>query len=430
MIHVLPLVALLAAAPPPAGEWRLDSQVTRVKILAWGMFCGKDPADTRGIPGARYQLTVNGNEFTLKGAGKTFTTTTCGTDPAQYKPRLSDHGDNTWRVECEAPPIAGQPQVTDHRFTVVDNAITYLARGEKRKTENLEACRYAYETEMRFVLSTQAGPCANPGPAAKLVLDPATVDARPGQRVCFKVAAMDAQDCSVHTGAPALTVEPATGVEVDGNGCVWTPKELKEAALLAVTATFGDAKGAAVVRVVPEHAPQESMEQTLARTGNETVKKLVSQVTAGAYTIKTPNEEDSEPAHAAAVASAPPPDEALPQWVYIAGGGGGILVLLGLGILLLRKPKKTAKAAPFVVQPPPAAGRGYKCPKCGFEYSEPGACVHDGTTLVKNEDMSRTTMFIPQVGGMVCPTCGQRYPTRARFCGNDRTPLVPDLPKA
>ena len=36
-------------------------------------------------------------------------------------------------------------------------------------------------------------------------------------------------------------------------------------------------------------------------------------------------------------------------------------------------------------------------------------------------------MFIPAAGGMICAVCYTRYPTKARFCGHDRAPLVPDM---
>jgi len=77
--------------------------------------------------------------------------------------------------------------------------------------------------------------------------------------------------------------------------------------------------------------------------------------------------------------------------------------------------------------PSPLPEAAWKCPKCGFEYADPGKCIHDGVALVSKDGMSRKTMFIPQFGGMKCPTCGQKYPSRAKFCGNDRSPLVPDL---
>ncbi|MBI5497467.1 MAG: hypothetical protein HY904_20820 [Deltaproteobacteria bacterium] len=426
---------VVAAALPPAGEWRLDRQDTKVKVLAWGMFCGKEPRDGRGLPGARYVLTHDGTGFVLKGAGKAFGTVGCSMDPPIYKQRLADKTQKGWRVECEAPPIAGTPQVNEHVFEVEDAAIRYVTRGEKRKTENLEACRYAYETEMRFVLATESGPCASPGPAARLVVEPGTVDARPGQRICFKASATDAHDCAVPAGAVAYAVEPKGVGELDGNGCLWAPREIKDAVVLAVTATAGDVRGNSVVRVAPEEAARtESIEQTAARTGSDAVKQMVSQVRAGDFVVKAPFEEEEEPAAAPAAPVATPPADApgLPPWLPVAGGGAVVVVAALAFALARRKKPAQVPAPPPVVAPPvaaPEAGRGYKCPQCGFEYAAAGKCVHDGTELVINEARGRQTLFIPQVGGMVCPTCGQKYPTRARFCGNDRTPLVPDLPK-
>jgi hypothetical protein len=424
------LLAALSSAVPPAGEWRLDSHNTRVKVLAWGLFCGKEPTDSRGIPGARYTLTVSGQDFVLKGAGKTFSSNGCSMDPAAFKARTADRNEGVYRVECEAPPVAGQPQVNEHHFEVTEGAVRYVTKGERRKTENLEACRFAYETEMRFVLSSQAGPCSTPGPVSRLVVDPAAVDAKPGQRICFKVQGMDAQDCAV-PATPTFSVEPAGRGDLDANGCLWTPREVTESLVLAVSVSSGTARGGAVVRVAGEGAPKESMEQTVARAGGEVAKKLISQVTAGDFVIKTPQDEEEEPA-----AVLPPPPvttekEGFPLWL-LAAGFGAFVLLAGAAFFLLRGGKKEPPRPPAPVVPifpAPAPGKGWQCPKCKFEYASAGTCVHDGSTLVKNESAGRQTMFIPEVGGMMCPTCGQRFPSRARFCGNDRSPLVPDLPK-
>jgi hypothetical protein len=75
----------------------------------------------------------------------------------------------------------------------------------------------------------------------------------------------------------------------------------------------------------------------------------------------------------------------------------------------------------------PEKGQGVVCPKCQFEFESGAFCPFDREPLVPLERDARNTLFIPAVGGMVCPTCGARYPTKARFCGKDRSPLIPDL---
>lgn len=427
MAWLVPLLVVLAQAGPPAGEWRLESQQTRVKVLSWGLFCGKEPRDSRGLPGGRFTLRNNDSDgFELQGAGRRYTTAGCSMDAAVFKPRVRDRSGDTWRVECEGPPLAGQPQSTEHRFEVgADGALTYVTRGETRKTENMDACRFAYETTQRFVLASEAGPCSAPGAAVKLVLSPATVDAQPGARVCFQVAASDKDGCTVPAGTPSFAVDPAGALEVDGSGCAWAPRELKSTLLVAITARTEGAAGSAVLRVVTPGAAAETMEQTAARTQSEVVRRLVGEVTAGEIVIKAPNEVEDTSAPAPPVEAATPPQRVTPLFLLL----GMAVLLLGAGAGLWLRSRKREVLVPMKVLtvPPPAAGKGWKCPQCKFEYASGGNCVHDGTPLVQNEVQGRSTMFIPEIGGMLCPTCGQRYPKRARFCGNDRTPLVPDL---
>lgn len=436
---MIALTLLLATAiTPPEGPWRLESQKTSVRVLSWGLFCGAEPKTSRGIPGAVYTLRNQGDGFTLGGAGKSLGTEGCSMDPTAFKLRQRNRNADVIHVECEAPPVAGNPVVTLHRFEILSpTEIRYVTSGEKRKNEGLDSCRYAYEMEMVFKAATEAGPCAQPGPAAKLVLDPAARDAAPAERVCFKVQAVDAKGCAVPSGSLQFSVEPANAGTMDGQQCFWVAREVGSTLVAAVTATQGSAVGNAVVRVlVAGEAPKETLAETAAKSTNQRIRTLVSEVLAGEFVLKTPMEQfDEDPLPAP---PAPPPPGLRTYVVYGALGGGGVaLVLLGI-ILVLRARKRPPQVSPPPPQPlqpiqapevkPPEAGSGYRCPRCGFQYEQPGKCIHDGTELVVLETKGRQTLFIPSFGGMVCLTCGQRYPRNAKFCGNDRTPLVPDIP--
>jgi hypothetical protein len=436
----LPLALALAVAGtvPPEGPWRLESQSQKTRVLSWGLFCGKEPAKTsRGIPGANYALQNQGEDFTLSGAGKVLSTKGCSLDPAAFRLRQRDRAGDTIKVECEAPAVAGQPVVTQHTWSVVSpKEIKYITVGDKRKTEGMDACRYAYELEMVFVAATEAGPCAEPGPAAKVLLDPATKDAQPGERVCFKAQAVDAKGCAV-PGSPTQFKVEGGDATVDPQGCLWTPRKPEATVVLGVTATQGSVSGSAMVRVLVagQPPPKETLAETVQKSGSQRMRSMVSEVMAGDFVLKTPHEEDEDEGAVSAPA-APPRGGGFPLWVLVLAGG--VLVVLG-GVVSLRGRGRRPASAPASVPRPvaapvvpevavPAAGQGYICPVCNFQYDTPGTCTHDGTTLVLNDQKTRQTMFIPSVGGMICLTCGQRYPRRAKFCGNDRTPLVPDLP--
>lgn len=421
------LALLLHAALPPAGQWRLTQQHTHVRVLSWGLFCGKEPKDSRGIPGAEFALTQVGDGFEIRGAGRRYGTATCGMDASVFRPRVSDRVDQRWQVECQGPPVAGAPQLTHHSFEVSDDTMVYVTRGEVRKHDTPDACRYTYQTTMNFALATAAGPCATPGAAVSLVLSPASKDMHPGDRVCLQAAAMDAHGCAVPAGAVRFAAEPEGAVTLDGSSCAWANDEVPETVLVAITATAGQAVGNAVLRVVAPDAAVESLEQTAARSTSARVRALVGEVLAGEVVVKPPNEVMADE-HAAAqqpLPTPPPRARGVPAWVLL-GGGAGILLLVGALALWLRGRKRVVEV-PLPTLPPPLAGQGYQCPVCRFEYAQPGRCVHDNAVLIRNQAAGRATMFIPEIGGMICPTCGQRYPKRARFCGNDRSPLIPDV---
>jgi len=462
--------AALAESLPTPGRWRVDRERLSVSVDPWGPDCGAAPTghDWKVSPD-EFVLTIAGAELAFKGERRSIASTSCEGKARGLLANSHERREGVRVTECKAPDVNGQPEEqVRHAWQLIDrDHVLYLsegtrqlvplqrpgqtelpvgkARGEKlvwysdgkrwkqgtyRDALSAQRCviHYRQESKLERLPDATAG-CTTAGPANRLSLQPATADLVAGDRVCFKLIAQDPDGCP--STAPAVTwaLDPAQFGVVDGQGCVSAAAAVSDEVAVALTARSATLRASALLRVAPRQLAAKTELTVLAkRSVSARVREVVGEINISEVAIRP----TSLPVPVAATPSlihfgAP---QSRGQWIALLAA---IAVALAAALVIVYALRRRAtlqlrnrlRARP--VKHLPARGKGVVCPKCRFEFEGGTFCPFDREPLVPLEREARHTLFIPITGGMVCPTCGTRYPTKARFCGKDRSPLIPDL---
>ncbi len=450
MLAPVLITLALATAQPTEGTYKIVRDDVRVLKEMWSLYCDqKAPKDTPSTVGASVELThTKDGGWLASGKARKFGTGWC---EAQNKglaaTQRAKQGGRIY-LKCQSKLVTLGTEESEQQVWASADAIYFKTSATRVFRHRGDDCISRLERLTKAVYQPPAGaspppkeepkevasatpeeqapadPCATPGEAAKLELTPKVAVAKVGEApACYQVTAVDKNGCSVAPGKAAFSVDLKDVGSIDGKGC-FTPSAKKEQ-LVAIIARVGDLEAAASARIVPkgEEKSEKSL-QTLAKASKSTrVKAVIGEVTRGKIVIRPLESEPPE---------LPPLEEAPFPWLAVAGTGSFALLATLAGILLVLRRRRAQQvptelqAAPVVT---PKKGGGLVCPQCEFEFAvgEATHCPFDGKELVPLGRDARQTMFVPAAGGMVCPTCKTKYPTKARFCGHDRTPLLPDF---
>jgi hypothetical protein len=431
------LAVALAAGTPEAGSYRVTRDTASAQRQVWGLFCGKSEDQKQTSVGKKLNLTVKGEEWTAKGAGRKFGTATCeGTNPTLKAVDRKIEGG--WIIfKCRSQRVTRGTESTEHRVRVnEDGTIEFRSKGQNEFRKDGDLCRSsferttvitpAFEKKEEAAPAPPADPCASPGAAAKLVVSPRVFDVKVGGKaVCLDVNAQDANGCPVKAEGASFAVDPAEAGTITDKGCYTPADSITEEEAVGIVVKLGAVEAAVSARVVPKALERAKKTlKALAKTSrSKRAREILGEVTRGEITLR-PLETD--PPELAPLPAPPFP------WATIAGAGGaaGLATILGV-FLAIRRRRNREEATELQAKPvvTPKKGGGLVCPQCKFEFAIGDAthCPFDNTELEELGRDARQTMFIPAAGGMVCPVCYTRYPTKSRFCGHDRAPLVPDM---
>lgn len=475
--HAMLLLALMTVAPaaiaetlPTPGRWRVDRERLTVSADPWGPDCGAAPTghDWK-VSADEFVLTVADQELQFKGERRSIASTGCEGKARGLIAKSHQRRAGVRVTECSAPDVNGQPEEqVRHAWQLLDrDHVLYLSEGTRQivpshppgqtdiplgpaRAEKLvwysdgkrwkqgtwreamaaQHCVVHYQRESKLErLPETVAACTTAGPAQRLTVQPATADLAAGDRTCFKLIALDPDGCP--TAAPGVTwsLDPASYGAVDDQGCVSAAAAISEEAAAALTARSATLRAGALLRMAPRQAPARTELVVLAkRSPSARVREVVGEIHIGEIAIRP----TALPAPVAATPSllhlgVP---QSRGQWIaLLAAIAVAIAAALVIAVALRRRARlqlrDRLRARPLQKLPP--KGSGVVCPKCHFEFEAGVYCPFDRERLVPLEREARHTLFIPAVGGMICPTCGTRYPTKARFCGKDRAPLIPDL---
>ncbi|MFH1812048.1 MAG: hypothetical protein ABIJ09_25135 [Pseudomonadota bacterium] len=332
-------------------------------------------------------------------------------------------------------------------------------QGTRLEAQRAQRCVLKFRREEKLErVPERAAACASAGPPRSLEFDPATADITAGATRCFEVRAKDLEGCPATSPPVQFKVAPAELAMVDGRGCVIASRDLQEAAAVALTAEAPGLRASALLRLTPATTTMEAgatqdaapavpeatpdLETLVQRSSNARVREVAAELV-GAIRVGELSVRSSSQASTPTSLHASPADQGSGfGWVL---GLVGLVLVVGSGVVALlfrRRLRSVREAEALAADAPhskvyeaemagkatlPEQGKGLVCPTCKFEFESGTFCPFDRSALVPLDRDARHTLFIPISGGMICPVCKTRYPSKARFCGKDRSPLIPDL---
>lgn len=336
-------------------------------------------------------------------------------------------------------------------------------RGSKEDAQRAQRCivHFVREEKIERIVAAEAA-CHHSGPPKRLRLEPQTTDLTAGQRLCFQPKAQDIDGCPASPPALTFSLQPPDLGQVDQQGCVSVAQDLAQPAALALQAKALGFEASALIRVSPKtHADDSTQKQQavpdlktlVTQSQNAQVKKvakdLIGDIRVGEVALRSSQSPSSTQPHGALAH----PTASSTWWIT-----SSVVVIIAVIFVFAmwslrrsrqlreasaraqqehdaavqnaetrrREKKAQGPAAPMATRAAlPQQGQGLVCPKCHFEFEDGKFCPFDQTPLEPLERQARHTLFIPISGGMVCPVCNTRYPSKARFCGKDRSPLLP-----
>jgi hypothetical protein len=204
-----------------SGTWQASPLRVQWSIGDWGTACGPRPGGG-GQGGGTATITQSGNELTITGLGRTYSTTQCWEQYPGLQRRSHSAGKRGWRNVCKTS--AGDPRQANIVTTMsaTDNAISFDETGQYqfvlkgqnctasvRRTRSFSLLQRAGETPAPAASTPAAakeganqaakqerrgdtpGRCGVTGPAAKLEVSPARKLMRSGESFRFRARVLD-----------------------------------------------------------------------------------------------------------------------------------------------------------------------------------------------------------------------------------------------
>lgn len=442
--RLIALVALLshldearAEGPTLAGTWSASPLTVAWQIGDWGTACGPPPGGGNEA-GGTVTISQQGNELTIVGTGRTFTTGQCW-EPYPGMQRISHSASaRSFQNVCKTGPADPRQAKLVTTITATDTRINFDETGQYQFVIEGQNCTASVRRTRSYTLiaregaapapapATSAPPapapkpaarpavdCENPGLPERLEVRPSRKLMRPGESFDFRAVVVDAHGCPVPVTPSWRVLSGGAALSVTAPGkVVASPSATETKAMLEVT--LGDRS----VRVEVEIASKERYDALLQAQGldesGESQDAAVLRVA-------------SETMGAREVVAR---DEAPNRTRWFVGIAGGCAVLLGLlGLVLVRRSRSAPSSGPRVAPatppppaPPPAplAPAMKACPTCREEYPAMAEfCPNDGNRLVWQTALGKGP------GGSVCPVCGRGFNPGTSICPEHGEELVP-----
>ncbi|CAN98240.1 hypothetical protein predicted by Glimmer/Critica [Sorangium cellulosum So ce56] len=435
-----------AAQDPPtlSGYWTASALTEQWSVSAWGQACGPRPRP-QGAPGGAVQIQQHGSELSISGAGRSWSTAECWEQmPGLARSKHSASGNaRSWQTRCTTPASDPRRAVVTTTTQATDASINMVETGQYQFIIQDTTCSASVTRTRTYTLVRRDGEappaasapppvasapppvvsappaapaaaekkpaasrtCDAPGEPARLEVTPSRKLMRPGERFQFRALVMDAEGCALPT-RPTWSIAPgplASAATVDATGALSLGAGAGEGALGLVASVAG--KG---VTVAIEVTSPDRYDALLAASGlneaGESEQAAVVVIAAGTIGGRTTSGEDLG-------------RQRKNLFVAIVGGVAACLGFAGL-ILLRRGRRRTGGE---VEGPASTAGAAGERDSAGAE----GAPAPSGAALAGAAGPAagpvRPTL---RARGKICPTCGDRYPSEAMFCGKDGTQLL------
>ncbi len=418
-----------AEGPTLAGSWSASPLTVNWQLGDWGKACGPAPGGG-GEGGGAVTISQNGNELTMAGAGRTYSTTECW----EHFPGMQriSHSASARSFNNVCKSSAGDPRQTKLVTTLsaTDNRINFDETGQYQFVIEGQNCTASVRRTRSYSLVLRQGDTAPAPSAVKVQSKPAPRPARecdsaglperlevrpsrklmrPGESFEFRTSVVDARGCPLPVTPTWRVISGANSLSVTAPGNVTANPNASESEA-ALEVTLGDRS----VRVDVEIASKERYEALLQAQGldasGESKEAAVLRVASESMGAREVVARDDAPSKT--------------RW-FVGIAGACALVLGCLGVLLVRRGRRASEEplADLPSRPRVAlvgAGGGKACPTCREEFpSEAEFCPNDGNRLVAQATIGSGP------SGSVCPVCGRGFNPGTLSCPEHGEELVP-----
>ena len=421
------------------GSWSASGLSESWSVSDWGEACGPKPVG-HGAGGGSVRVQEQGGELSISGAGRAFSTAECWEQmPGLARTSHSaSGGGRSWTTRCSSPAndprhaaVVTRIQATDtsislsetgqYQFLIHDTNCTATATRSrsyslvKRDGDEAPAASASASAAPVATAPPKPEPRPEPRPSAKCVAgsagEPARLEVHParkllraGERFVFRAAVLDGDGCA--TGARptwSIAAGPIAGkATIDASGTLVVEAGADEGKLSVVASILGKS-----VTVPVEVTSAEHYDALLAAgrdgTGDDS-DTAVAVIATGTIGGRTALADDK--AHER-------------KTTFLAIVVGLSLALGFVGLVLARRGRRTEADAPV------EAGEADEDPVSEDAASAgEGPPVAEAPPAVAPPVIAKAAPRKAASKGKICPTCGERYPSEAVFCGKDATTLV------
>jgi hypothetical protein len=431
--------------PTLSGSWSASGLSESWTYSSWGEACGpKQPG--QGSGGGSVQIREQGGELSILGGGRAFSTAECW----EQMPGLgrtshsASGGGRFWRTRCSNPANDPRHATVTTTLQASDSVITLNEIGEYQFLIKDTTCTASVSRSRSYslvkrdgeepppVASASAAPVASasaapkpppepkpePKPAAKCTAgsagEPARLEVHParkllraGERFAFRAAVLDAEGCP--TGArPTWSIAPgaiAGKASIDAAGTLAVEASAEEGKLEIVASILGKS-----VTVPVEVASADHYDALLAARGVESTgddDAAVAVIATGTIGGRTAVADDMARER---------------KTTFLAIVVGLSLVLGFVGLVLVRRGRRPDPVVEGGAPPEGAEDEVESSP--GVDSSTAAPPTPPPVLAPPPAKIAPAAPRKAASRGKICPTCGERYPSEAVFCGKDATSLV------
>jgi hypothetical protein len=422
-LALAPKVARADDKPTLSGSWTATALTESWTVSEWGEACGPRPAP-QGAGGGAVQIREQGGELSISGAGRAFSTSQCWEQmPGVSRTSHSQSGGGRfWRTRCTSAANDSRRAAITTTISATDSSISLNETGEYAFVIKDTSCHASVVRSRSFSLvhrdgdtppaaSASAAPAAStsaPSRCTGAAGDPARLEVHPGKKLLragekftFRAVVLDADGCPTG-GRPTWSILPgplAGKANVDAAGTVSAAADAEGKLELSVSVS---GKGVTVpVEVAsPEH--YDALLGLGALDAGDAEAPAVASIAAGAIGGRTAVAQDAARER---------------KGLFVAIVVAIAAALAFVGLVLVRRGTRPAEAVEE--EPVPASG----APPSSAPGSSPTAPAPPRPTP-ETAPAPRPAAARKPARGKICPTCGERYPNEASFCGKDATALV------
>jgi len=440
-VVLFPANAWAQNQPTLSGQWSASAMHVQWSIGQWGAACGPRPSGG-GSGAGSVSVSQSGSELSISGVGRTWSTAECWEQYPGLARRSHSAGTRGWRNVCKTSDSDPRQATVVTTLSATDDMMSFDETGQYQFVIKGQNCTASVRRTRSFHLvqrqgeapKTQekppetselptgieptstpkpvSGPCATPGPPARLEVRPARKLMRAGESFTFRASVLDQKGCTLANRPSWEIGAGGDAASLSANGKVTIKPEAKEAEVKLTVSVGGQA-----VEVTIEVVPQDRYDALLAQRGfneagesKEAAATTLASGSVGSKSVVTQGGSDQ-------------------RITFVAVSGALALVVGALGLFLVQRRRKQDRAranVPFQSFPPPATGLSKRCPTCGRDYfGDEQFCTEDATQLVAGSGPPGPSSSPPPPTNKICPICGTQYPGVAEFCGKDGSILVP-----